>query len=255
MKLWGGVYAQNCADPAAPRLRVAPDVLSVEQGSQRMVARNVDASYSFFGNSPPKDFQVALMGEARGGLQILFVVYKDRSGEFITLDGDPKVRAALGKPLLAAKHRRCDGQGAPMATLPSALATPAASAAPPAATTNLVPAPGGPPDIPALLADRRFKNVYLRAIGPKASERWLAQMDGPSPPTRAQTVEGVPYVVIAVCKPHDCYDHNAVFLYSASQDRVLGLIQQSNVKTLIGLPPPPLAAQLERLWQTEWRQK
>jgi hypothetical protein len=36
---------------------------------------------------------------------------------------------------------------------------------------------------------------------------------------------------------------------------VLGLIQQSGVKTLIGLPAPSLAAQLDRLWQTEWRQK
>jgi hypothetical protein len=246
MKLWGGTYSQNCSDPAAPRLRVTADALSVEQGSQRMVARNIDSAYSFFGNSPPKDFQVALMGEVRGGLQILFLIYKDRSGEYITLDGDPKVRAALGKPLLAAKHRHCDVQAAPVTTTQPSPASPA-----PAATAG----PGGAPDVGFLLADRKFKSTYLRAIGAKASERWLAQMDGPSPPTRVQTFESTPYVVIAICKPHDCYDHNAVFLYSAAQDRVLGLIQQSGVKTLIGLPAPSLAAQLDRLWQTEWRQK
>jgi hypothetical protein len=56
--------------------------------------------------------------------------------------------------------------------------------------------------------------------------------------------------------PHrDCYDNNAVFLYSAEQDGVLGLIQQGTVKTLVGLPPPSIGAQLERVWQAEFREK
>jgi hypothetical protein len=121
-----------------------------------------------------------------------------------------------------------------------------------------LPAPagaGGVPELAALINDPAFKRAYQRAIGPKASERWLARFEGPAAPTRAQTVDRVPYVVVAICKAHDCYDHNAVFLYSAAQQRVLGLIQQNGVKTLVGAPGPALAAPLDRLWQAEWRQK
>ena len=68
-------------------------------------------------------------------------------------------------------------------------------------------------------------------------------------------MEGTRYVVVAACKAHDCYDHSALFLYSAAQERVLGLIQQQGVKTLVGAPSPSLGAQLDRLWQAEFRQQ
>ena len=238
---FGGTYAATCADPAAARLRVTADALLVEQGGQRMTGRKPTSAYSYFGNSAaPKNFQVALISEVRGGPQLIFMAYADASGPYLLLDGDPKVSAALGRTLMALTYRRC---GPPAAA--------AEAAAPPPATAGA----SGVPELAALLADPAFKRSYQRAIGPRASERWLARFDGPAPPTRAQRVDGVPYVVVAICKAHDCYDHNAVFLYSAAQQRVLGLIQQRGVKTLVGAPGAALAAPLERLWQAEWRQK
>lgn len=106
----------------------------------------------------------------------------------------------------------------------------------------------------ALIADQRFKRAYLRAFGPVARERWLARFEGPAAPTRTQRIDGVPYIVVAICKAHDCYDHSAVFLYSAARQRVFGLVQRKGKKSVVGAPGPALASRLDRLWQKEWRQ-
>lgn len=242
LRQFGGRYAADCANPAGAQLRVGADALLVEQAGQRMTGHKPMSAYSYFGNgAPPKDFQVALIGEVRGGPQLIFMVYADNAGPYILLDGDPQVTAALSKALTTPRYRRCGPPGAPPAS--------AAPRPPPAA------APGGVPELSVLVADPAFKRAYLRAIGAKASEHWLARFDGPAPPTREQRFDGVPYIVVAICKAHDCYDHNAVFLYSAAQQRVLGLIQQNGAKALIGAPGPALASQLNRLWLKEWRQK
>jgi len=243
LRQFGGRYAVDCASAAAPRLRVDADALLVEQGNQRMTGRNAMSSYSYFGNSPPpKDFQVALMGELRGGLQLLFMVYADKGGPYIRLEGDAKVAAALGKALMASRFRRCEAPNAPVIA-------PAPAPAPRAA------APGDAPELGTLVEDPAFKRAYRKAIGPLAAQRWLARFEGPAPSTRTQSFDGTPYVVIGICKAHDCYDHNASFLYSAAQQRVIGLVQQNGAKALVGAPGPTLAPQLERLWQSQWRQK
>ena len=247
LKLFGGSYASDCANPAAPRLRVDRDALTVARGNQRLTARGLMASYSYFGNSPPPGFRGALSGNVRGAEQLTFLAYADRLGTYIRIEGDPQVRAALGAALLAPKYRRCDAAGEPRA-LPLPPAPPPAPP-PPAARGDAVPHLG------ALMADPAFKRIYFRALGPKAAQPWLARLDGPAPETRALLLEGTRYVVIAACKAHDCYDHSAVFLYSAAQARVVGLIQQQGVKTLVGAPPASLAAQLDRLWQADFRQR
>jgi len=250
LRQYGGRYATDCANPAAPQLRVAADALTIEQNGQRMTGRGPVSAYSYFGNAtPPKNFQVALIGTVRGGPQLLFMVYADATGAYIQLDGDAKVSAALGKALLAPKYRRCAG-----ALAAAGAAAPVPSKPLPLPTAPTAAGPRGLPQLAALTADPAFKRAYQRSIGPKASERWLARLDGPAPPTREQAFDGTPYVVVAVCKAHDCYDHNAVFLYDSAQPRVLGLIQQKGVKTLVGAPGPGLGAQIERLWQSEWRQ-
>ncbi|MEP7099453.1 MAG: Ivy family c-type lysozyme inhibitor [Burkholderiales bacterium] len=245
LRRFAGTYATACADPAAARLRITADALLVEQGGQRLTGRKPMSAYSYFGNSPPpRNFQVALLSEVRGGPQLIFMAYVDATGPYLLLDGDPKVTAALGRTLMAATYRRCGPPAASVAAPP-----------PPTATTPVPAAPGGVPERSVLIADPAFRRAYLRALGPKASERWLARFDGPAPPTREQRFDGVPYLVVAICKAHDCYDHNAVFLYAAAQQRVLGLIQQNGAKTLVGAPGPALASQLDRLWLKEWRQK
>lgn len=243
LKAYGGSYAIECGKPDAPRLSVTTDAISVERDGQRLVGRNVTASASYYGRSPPRNFEAALIGEVRGGGQMMFMVYADKAGRYAVIEAEPRVQAALGPALLKARYRSCNAVGAAMASAAPAIASPAA------ATSDAVP------DIPALLANPLFKRSYLRSIGEKASERWLARLDGPAPPTRRQSLDGAPYLLVAVCKPHDCFEHNAVFLYSAEPPRVLGLIHQAGVKTLVGGATPAQGAQLDLLWQAEWRQK
>jgi hypothetical protein len=236
-KLWGGTYSTNCSDSTAPRLRVVSDALMVEQGNKRLTGRNVQASYSFYGQSPPPDYQVALISEVRGSLQLLFIVFQDKSGVYVTLEGDREVQAALGKPLLGRKYRSCDGARR------SAAATP--SAAPPGqAVTN-------PWD---LLSDRKFKSAYHKVLGPKVREDWLATLDGPAVPTSKINVAGSEYVFASSCKNHDCADNNVVLLYSPTLGKVYGKVFDRRRASLIGNPPAPVVAELDRLWVATYRQ-
>jgi hypothetical protein len=240
-KLWGGTYSTNCADSKAPRLRVASDALMVEQGDKRLTGRNVQASYSFYGQSPPPDYQVALTGEVRGSLQLLFIVFQDKTGVYITLDGDREVQAALGKPLLGRKYRSCDG--ARRAATPPPAGAPVTAAPPGEAVTN-------PWD---LLSDRKFKSAYYKVLGPKVREDWLATLDGPAVPTSKINVAGSEYVFASSCKNHDCADNNVVLLYSPALGKVYGKVFDRRRASLIGNPPAPVAAELDRLWISTYR--
>ena len=46
-----------------------------------------------------------------------------------------------------------------------------------------------------------------------------------------------------------------MLLYSAANGVVYGTIYEGGKATLIGAPPPAVAAELEKLWKTEWRQQ
>ncbi len=239
IRLWGGTYSTNCGNPSAPRLRVVSDALMVEQNNKRLTGRNVQAQHSFFGNSPPPDYQVALASEVRRDIQLLFIVYQDRSGLYIVPDGDREVQAALGKALVGQKYRSCDAAGRP--------ATPAPAAAPASVGEPMI----NPWD---LLQDPKFKPVYYRALGAKVNERWLTDLDGPATPTTKINVAGNEYVFAKSCKNHDCGDNNVVLLYSAAQGKVYGKVFDRRRASLIGNPPPAVAAELDRLWVAEWRQ-
>ncbi len=236
LKLYGGSYSPDCGNATAPRLRVTADALMVEQGGKRLSGRNVQAAYSYFGSSPPPGYQVVLLSEVRAGVALEFIVYRDKAGLYITLDGDPKIQATLGKALLGHRYRACDAaarkQPAPVAQAPVEPIT-------------------GPAD---LLADPRFKSLYFKALGTRAQERWLATLDGPSPPVKKLAVSGTEYLFASSCKPHDCAEHNTVLLYSAARAVVYGKLFERGRSTLIGAPPPDVARELERLWRAEWRQ-
>ena len=57
------------------------------------------------------------------------------------------------------------------------------------------------------------------------------------------------YVLLNTCKNHDCYDNNVVLLWSGVQEVVYGKVYQKGKSTLIGSPPPAVAAELEKLWK------
>ena len=102
-----GTYAVACGKSEGPRLKISIEALEVEAGNKRIRARNPDYMLTFFGNSPPADFEGALSGAVRPDGGLVFVFYRDKIGSYIKLDGAPAVLAPLGKDVLRQKFRRC----------------------------------------------------------------------------------------------------------------------------------------------------
>lgn len=98
-----------------------------------------------------------------------------------------------------------------------------------------------------------FKSAYAQALGAKAGTPWLAKRDGPAPSPSHQQVAGERFVMNSFCKNHDCADHSAVILYSPERKLVYGTVYEKGRTTLIGNPPPAVAAELATLWKKEWR--
>ena len=104
-----------------------------------------------------------------------------------------------------------------------------------------------------LLYDPKARATYYKALGPLAKEPWLAKLDGPSPQNRRLKAAGADFFLVSACKNRDCENYSTVLLYSQAQDVVYGKVYQRGKSTLIGAPPPAVAAELEKLWKSEWR--
>lgn len=239
-KLFGGTYMSDCNNAASPKVSVFAEALVFLNGDKRIAGSNVQAAASWYGRDTPPEYRVALLSEVPGGQQMIFVVNEDRSGYYITLDGDTRVMAAIGKPLTAQKFRRCDV--APKREN----ATPAQ----PPKSYKLVELDAG-----GILLDPKAKSAYHKALGPLVRERWLARLDGPSPQNKEVKVAGAEYVLVSSCKNQDCAQNNLVLLYSAARGVVYGKVFQRGKSTLIGSPSAAIAGELERLWRSEWRQQ
>ena len=240
-KVYGGTYLSDCKNPASPRVIVQTAALLVQKDNQRMSGGNLQAAHSYFGQSPPPHYLVALLSEVRGGLELQAIVYRDKSGQYLTLDGAAKVRAGLGPRLLAYKYRLCDS--ARSQPEPARSTQPAKKYA----LTEL--------SAPGLLYDAKIKTIYYQALGAKRKTSWLAQLDGPSPNNKKVKVGGAEYILASACKNHDCAEHNVVLLYAQGQERLYGKIYEGGRVTYIGQPSSALRADLDRLWKSEWRQR
>jgi len=105
-----------------------------------------------------------------------------------------------------------------------------------------------------LLKDPKFKAAYLGALGPKAKEKWLATMTN-SALVRRVSVAGDEYQVATPCKPHDCGDNNLLLLYSPARGVVYGKLFEKGRSTPIGQPNAAMSAELDKMWNKEFRQK
>ena len=96
LKLYGGTYSANCSDARADRLKVLADRLVFTSGNRELVAKDIEADVSYWGKSPPGNFEIALMGEVSPERGLLFLVYSDKRGLYIQLDGHPDVLKDIG---------------------------------------------------------------------------------------------------------------------------------------------------------------
>jgi hypothetical protein len=243
MRNFGGRYAIDCAAPGGVVLRVEPDALVIDVRGRTITGAKVQASYSFFGQSPPPGFAVALQSELRDGKELVFLVHQDASGQRVELQADAKLMAALGA-MATQKYRDCDdARNRRVAAAARGEQRQAAAAADAAARDTNDP-----------LNHPRLKQAYLRALGARASLPWLAKLEGPGPERKRVRVDGAEYTQVAVCKPHDCYDNSALVLFSIENGAVYGKVLDRQTPLMIGAPSPAMAEALEKSWRGEFRQ-
>ena len=129
MQRYGGVLAPDCSNYMLPQLKYLGDSLVVQDGGKAVLTgRNVKAAPTYFGATPPPEFETALTSEVAGGEALVFVFYRSASGLFAAVEGGPKVMAALPAAFKGKRARHCDPNrnAAPGA---AAAAAPAAGAA------------------------------------------------------------------------------------------------------------------------------
>jgi hypothetical protein len=203
-------------------------------GKALLTGRNPKADAKYFGAKPPPEFETALVSQVAGGDALVFVLYRQATGVFAAVEGGPKTLAALPPAFQEGKRsRHCD---------PNRNRVPGTAA----------PAELGPLD---LLKEARFREPYLKALGPLAKEDWLTHLDGPAPPVRGHQVAGITYQLVNVCKNHDCADNNLTLLYAPGTQAVYARLLVRGQPAVVGSPNPVVTAELERLWKAEWRQK
>lgn len=94
--------------------------------------------------------------------------------------------------------------------------------------------------------DRAFREAVRVMIG-KNPPQWLRGLRGVQPQIEEVSAgnQSESYLLINVCKPHNCDTEAAVILYSAKQREAYGKLESgAKVKTL-GNPPDDIDAELE----------
>lgn len=230
----GGVLSNACGNQTQPMVRLYDDVMSVEVAGKKVAATTFRTVRQSPVTPAPADFKVAFVGEVPGGDGLVFVLTHNKEGLFVTIVGGAKSLAPLGPGIVGARLRHCD---------PNRNALP-----------GQLPA-GAEIGPTSLLADAKFKSLYLKALGPLARERWLARLEGPAPGIKTVKVAGQDYTQAAVCKDHDCYDNSMLLLYSAAQGVVYVQVHQRGRDMALGAPPPAVAAELARQWKAQFRRQ
>ena len=244
LKDFGGTYMVDCKNNASAKVTVFANALVFLNGDKRVASNSIETGVSYFHPNPnPKGFLVTLITSAPGGLEMLWHVFQDSSGQYlIFVDADARSMAVIGGSLAAKKFRSCDRAATrvavptpPMPTLPKRQY----------ALTEL--------SASGILMDTKAKAAYYKSLGPLRREPWLARLDGPSSENKRVTHAGSQYILAYTCKNHDCFDNNTLLLYSQAQDVVYGKVYQRGKSTLIGAPSPALAKELDRLWREHFR--
>jgi hypothetical protein len=98
-----GVWSQRCNDPAAPRITLEPDRVTVMVSGQRHIYAGVTASHTWFG------------GARASGRQVWLPVSKEPNG-VITLDEGHPDHGREVKDLTGSRFSRCDAPKAQSAS-------------------------------------------------------------------------------------------------------------------------------------------
>jgi hypothetical protein len=230
----GGVFSNACGDRSQVMIRLYGDVLDVERAGVAIKASRLQSDRKPPAGAPIADFSASVRGQVKGSGVVDLTITHNARGLYARIDGSEAALAPLGPGVMGQTLRHCD---------------PNRNALPGAAPAVIERSPAD------LLKEARFRAAYAKVLGPLAREPWITRLQGPAPPLREVALAGRPYTLAASCKTHDCYDHNLVLLWNPGGPRLIGFVQQSGRKTLLGAPAPHEARELERLWTQEFRRK
>ncbi|MDP1693361.1 MAG: Ivy family c-type lysozyme inhibitor [Burkholderiaceae bacterium] len=234
---YGGEFAVDCADPRQPRLRVTAEALIVEHGGGRSTAAPVQAMPGFYGSHPPPGYLVALSAPLSQRGELLLVLFRDARGRYLRIDGDEKVRAALGRRFADAPYRDCEAASAARDGRAWA-----------AEQRDVAAAQAASP-----LRDARFRAAFERALGARAGEPWIQVMVGQTTTPEMATLAGARYALYSVCKPHDCGDHQLLLLFSSERGEAFGRLRENGRSPRwLGNPPAALQPEIDRLFRQQW---
>jgi hypothetical protein len=85
-----------------------------------------------------------------------------------------------------------------------------------------------------LKKDKKFKKLYLSALGKLKNIYWIRTITGPAPKSRKIYIDGKEYIFITFCKPHDCNDNFVVLLYNPEEEELFGYYITDGKKVKIG---------------------
>lgn len=103
-----------------------------------------------------------------------------------------------------------------------------------------------------LMKDQQFRKAYHAILGEKAGEKWLSTLNGPSTPATRSSILGVEYLVLQLCKPHDCGEHNILIIYSPASHAVYAKLVEEGKASILGKPSGEISSALHRLYNEQF---
>ncbi len=223
-----------------PKVTIAADAIRLDTAAGTATFPRANSMVNYMG---PDDESIsyALHGASEG------LIISVKGDDLWSMGGDglgaaeKALDAAASVPDGKAALRRCGAAAAPPPTAPAAPPAPSGTA--------------GSVDALAdkdVMSDAGFKAAYLKVLGPLArSEDWLVDMQGPGQ-QKPVSLAGTRYLMVAVCKPHDCGDNAMMVLYRPETGDLFGIVSVMTHKKPLGSPPPALRGELMKLWKETW---
>ena len=100
-----------------------------------------------------------------------------------------------------------------------------------------------------LLKRRDFRSAYHGVLGKFKSERWIAELPGPSTEGSKVSADGIELVLADSCKPHDCSDENLIIAYAPERSKIYVLLKTRGKSYVLGGPSSAIKAVLETAYK------
>src|SRR5690349_5443096 len=99
------------------------------------------------------------------------------------------------------------------------------------------------------IKDAVFRNVYDSLARGKTWDPWLRELSGVNAPLEYVSIgqDTEEFMLLSICKPHNCSVENAVILYSPKRRVAYAKVLVAGQFTTLGNPPMAISSDLDRL--------